>query len=109
MCARWRRWRLNSPCALIVRTVSREYDAIGDLAMKITAEARARYELHRKARNRIRSDLGATAAGLRRAHLERILPSCQESRAMRARGSCKIGDHVRKRPRRCSSAPHWSP
>ncbi|HEY3230172.1 MAG TPA: hypothetical protein VGJ87_13200 [Roseiflexaceae bacterium] len=28
--------------------------------MKITAEARARYDLHRKARNRIRSDLGAS-------------------------------------------------
>src|SRR6266540_719568 len=54
-------------------------------------------------------DQGAPAAGLRRARPERILPSCQESRAMRARGSCKIGDHVRKRPRRCSSAPHCSP
>jgi hypothetical protein len=30
--------------------------AIGDLAMQITAEAR--YELHRRARNRILADLG---------------------------------------------------
>ncbi|MFL5805186.1 MAG: Eco57I restriction-modification methylase domain-containing protein [Roseiflexaceae bacterium] len=35
-----------------------ERDAIGDLAMRITAEARARYDLHRKARNRILADLG---------------------------------------------------
>ena len=31
---------------------------IGDLAMAITAEARARYELHRRARRRILADLG---------------------------------------------------
>jgi hypothetical protein len=35
-----------------------EREAIGDLAMKITAEARARYELHRRARRRILADLG---------------------------------------------------
>ncbi|MBC8161999.1 MAG: hypothetical protein H7Z42_12350 [Roseiflexaceae bacterium] len=35
-----------------------ERAAIGDLAMKITAEAKARYELHRKARRRIQNDLG---------------------------------------------------
>jgi hypothetical protein len=32
--------------------------AIGDLAMTITAEARARYDLHRRARRRILADLG---------------------------------------------------
>jgi hypothetical protein len=35
-----------------------EREAIGDLAMQITAEARARYELHRRARRRILADLG---------------------------------------------------
>ena len=35
-----------------------EREAIGALAMTITAEAKARYQLHRRARNRIQSDLG---------------------------------------------------
>jgi hypothetical protein len=35
-----------------------EREAIGDLAMQITTESRARYELHRRARNRILADLG---------------------------------------------------
>ncbi|MEI7769188.1 MAG: Eco57I restriction-modification methylase domain-containing protein, partial [Chloroflexales bacterium] len=38
--------------------------AIGDLAMAITAEAQARYGLHRRARYRILSDLGAAGKGL---------------------------------------------
>jgi len=37
-----------------------ERTLIGDLAMRITAEARARYELHRRARRRILADLGAS-------------------------------------------------
>ena len=36
-----------------------EREVIGALAMTITAEAKARYQLHRRARNRIQSDLGA--------------------------------------------------
>jgi TaqI-like C-terminal specificity domain len=36
-----------------------EREAIGALAKTITAEAKARYQLHRRARNRILSDLGA--------------------------------------------------
>jgi len=39
-------------------------EAIGDLAMKITAEARARYDLHRRARRRILADLGAADKSL---------------------------------------------
>ena len=41
-----------------------ERQAIGELAMKITDEAKARYTLHRRARNRILSDLGAPGKGL---------------------------------------------
>jgi hypothetical protein len=39
-------------------------DAIGELAMKITAEARARYALHRRARGRILADLGTAGKAL---------------------------------------------
>jgi hypothetical protein len=35
-----------------------EREAIGDLAMQISGEAQARYELHRRARGRIMADLG---------------------------------------------------
>src|SRR5262249_40181097 len=45
--------RLPIPDALAAKR-----DAIGDLAMQITGEARARYELHRRSRNRILADLG---------------------------------------------------
>ena len=38
-------------------------DAIGGLALRITAQARARYDLHRQARHRILSDLGAAGRG----------------------------------------------
>jgi hypothetical protein len=38
--------------------------AIGDLAMQLTAEAKARYQLHRRARNRILSDLGVVGKAL---------------------------------------------
>ena len=41
-----------------------EREAIGDLAMRITAEARARYELHRKTRARITADLGVPGGKL---------------------------------------------
>jgi hypothetical protein len=42
--------------------------------MKSTAEARARYELHRTARHRIRSDLGAPDRALNQ-KLTAFLPS----------------------------------
>jgi hypothetical protein len=41
-----------------------ERQVIGDLAMQITEEAKARYALHRRARNRILSDLGTSGKGL---------------------------------------------
>jgi hypothetical protein len=41
-----------------------ERDSIGDLTMQITAEACARYDLHRRARRRILADLGAPDAKL---------------------------------------------
>ncbi|NTW97619.1 MAG: hypothetical protein HGB28_03625, partial [Oscillochloris sp.] len=41
-----------------------ERQAIGELAMTITGEARARYGLHRRVRNRTVSDLGAAGKGL---------------------------------------------
>jgi hypothetical protein len=41
-----------------------ERDVIGDLAMKITAEARARYDLHRRAHRRILADLGTPGKAL---------------------------------------------
>jgi hypothetical protein len=41
-----------------------ERAAIGDLAMKISTEAKARYALHRRARRRILADLGAPGKGL---------------------------------------------
>ncbi len=41
-----------------------EREALGALAMAITAEARARYGLHRRARGRILSDLGTAGKGL---------------------------------------------
>lgn len=37
---------------------------IGDLALRITGEARARYELHRRARRRIQADLGVAGVNL---------------------------------------------
>jgi hypothetical protein len=43
-----------------------ERQAIGDLAMRITAEAKARYELHRNARAQILGELGATGKDLNR-------------------------------------------
>lgn len=39
-------------------------EAIGALAMQITAEARARYALHQRARRRVLSDLGGPGAKL---------------------------------------------
>jgi hypothetical protein len=41
-----------------------ERQVIGELAMAITAEAKARYGLHRRARNRIASDLGVAGKAL---------------------------------------------
>jgi hypothetical protein len=41
-----------------------EREAIGALALRITEAAKARYELHRRARARILSDLGAPGKGL---------------------------------------------
>jgi hypothetical protein len=41
-----------------------EREAIGALALRITGEAKARYALHRRARNRILSDLGAPGRAL---------------------------------------------
>jgi hypothetical protein len=40
------------------RAPNAEHDAIGELSMQITAKARARYDLHRRARRRILADLG---------------------------------------------------
>jgi len=41
-----------------------ERQAVGDLAMKITEEAKARYKLHQRARSRIVSDLGVPGKAL---------------------------------------------
>lgn len=41
-----------------------EQEAIGGLAMAITEQARARYDLHRRARHRIESDLGVPSKRL---------------------------------------------
>lgn len=41
-----------------------ERDAIGALAMRITEEARARYNLHRKTQRRIHTDLGMPSTKL---------------------------------------------